>query len=85
MSSQNSFQRTSDRAVRRQEGGFVLLMAVFTLLFLAGIIVAGTDGGLARRLAGESSAANPVRAREIATAGLADALSWFPAPETSSP
>jgi len=61
----------------RQEGGFALLMAIFTLLLLAGMIVAGSDGGLSRHQAGRSPAANPVRAREIASAGLADALSWF--------
>jgi hypothetical protein len=59
------------------EGGFALLMAILTLLLLAGIIVAGTDSGLAGQKAGAAATANPMRAKEIAAAGLADALSWF--------
>ena len=59
------------------ERGFALLMAIFALLLLAGIIVAGTDAGLSQRSTGEAAHANPVRAREIAAAGLADGLSWF--------
>ena len=61
----------------QDERGFALLMAILTLLLLAGIIVAGTDDGNARRKAGVAMAARPLQAREIAAAGLADALSWF--------
>ena len=65
------------RSVVRQEGGFAMLVAVFALLLLGGIIMAGTDEALSGRRSAHAVASNPARAREIASAGLADALSWF--------
>jgi len=54
-----------------------MIMAVFVLLLLAGIIVAGSDEAMSARTSAHATASNPARAREIASAGLADALSWF--------
>ncbi|MDJ0522169.1 MAG: hypothetical protein QNJ90_08865 [Planctomycetota bacterium] len=64
-------------ASRAEEGGFALLVAVISVLLIAAMIVSGTQSGLARDGAAQSGAHAPVRAREVALAGVAEALSWF--------
>jgi len=62
---------------RPPEGGFALLVAMLSVLLIAAMIATGTQSDLALDRGLESGAAAPVRAREIALAGVAEALSWF--------
>lgn len=62
---------------REQERGFAMLVAVISVLLIAAMIVSGTQAGQARNAATEGGATAPVRAREVALAGVAEALSWF--------
>ncbi len=64
-------------APREQERGFAMVVAVVSVLLIAAMIVSGTQSSQARNQAAESGSAAPVRAREVALAGVAEALSWF--------
>ncbi len=54
-----------------------MLVAVVSVLLLGAMIASGTQSSLALDKGSESGATAPVRAREIALAGVAEALSWF--------
>ena len=65
------------RGCRRQQGGYALLVAVFSMLLLAGLIAASSESGRARIGISEHAVVAPARAREVALAGVAESVSWF--------
>lgn len=65
------------RGRSRQDGGYALLVAVFSMLLLAGLIAASSESGRARAGISEHAVVGPARAREVALAGIAESVSWF--------
>ncbi len=65
------------RQQRSEQGGFALLIAVFSLILIAGLIAASSESGRARAGVTEAAIVAPARAREVALAGVAEAHSWF--------
>ena len=68
---------TPPPAAHGDERGFALLVAVVSILLIAAMIASGTQTEMARDSASNSGSAAPLRAREVALAGVAEALSWF--------
>lgn len=62
---------------RQDEGGYALLVAVFSMMILAGLIAASSESGRARAGISEHAIVAPARAREVALAGIAESVSWF--------
>ncbi|MDA1193670.1 MAG: hypothetical protein O2894_00645 [Planctomycetota bacterium] len=59
------------------ERGYALLIAVFSVLMLAGIIASSSESSRAGQGITEYDIVAPARAREVALAGVAESLSWF--------
>lgn len=70
-----------DRPVsgRRHAGerGVVLVWVTLTMIVVGGLIAASVQSELALEASGSHEAAAPAHARDVAQAGLVDALAWF--------
>jgi len=62
---------------RRSASGFALVGALFVVLMVSGLIVAGLDHTGALQRSATYEGANPTHARAVATAGVVDAYAWF--------
>ncbi len=65
------------QARHHEERGYALLIAVFSMLLLAGLIASSSESGRARDGIAEHAIVAPARAREVALAGIAESVSWF--------
>ena len=62
---------------RASEQGIILIWALMSMLFIAGIIVTGTQSEIALDRLSRHELATGGQARAVAEAGVVDAFAWF--------